>query len=54
MTLGIDKINGLLEEDREKGLYRCKRDMFIDPELFELEMKHIFEGNWIYLPHQGR
>jgi phenylpropionate dioxygenase-like ring-hydroxylating dioxygenase large terminal subunit len=20
-------------------------------ELFELEMKHIFEGNWIYLAH---
>jgi len=54
MTLGIDEINGLLEEDREKGLYRCKRDMFIDPELFELEMKHIFEGNWIYLAHDSQ
>lgn len=22
---------------------------FTDEEIFELEMKHIFEGNWIYL-----
>lgn len=54
MTLGIDKIDSLLEEAREKGLYRCKRDMFIDPALFELEMKHIFEGNWIYLAHESQ
>jgi len=25
--------------------------MFTDPDLFELEMKYIFEGNWIYLAH---
>lgn len=23
--------------------------MFTHPDLFELEMTHIFEGNWIYL-----
>ena len=30
------------------------RDIFTDPELFELEMKHIFEGNWIYLAHESQ
>ena len=54
MTLGLDYIDALLEEDREKGIYRCKRDMFTDPRLFELEMKHIFEGNWIYLAHESQ
>jgi hypothetical protein len=65
---GTDKINGgntmdthLMErldtaivEDKENGLYRCRRDVFTDPEWFELEMKHIFEGNWIYLAHESQ
>ncbi|WMR53088.1 hypothetical protein, partial [Pseudomonas aeruginosa] len=28
-------------QQRERGVYRCKREMFTDPRLFELEMKHI-------------
>jgi benzoate/toluate 1,2-dioxygenase alpha subunit len=54
MSVGPEYLNSLLEEDREKGLYRCKREMFTSPELFELEMKHIFEGNWIYLAHESQ
>jgi benzoate/toluate 1,2-dioxygenase subunit alpha len=50
----ITKIQSMMEEDQDKGLYRCRRDMFTDPELFELEMKHIFEGNWIYLAHESQ
>ncbi len=48
MSLGIDYLGSLLEEDKEKGIFRCKREMFTNPQLFDLEMKHIFEGNWIY------
>jgi benzoate/toluate 1,2-dioxygenase alpha subunit len=33
------------------GVYRVGHDIFTDPEIFELEMKHIFEGNWVYLTH---
>ena len=36
------------------GHYRCKRNIFTDPALFELEMKHIFEGNWIYMAHESQ
>ncbi len=43
-----------LVEDAAAGLYRCARNIFTDPELFELEMKHIFEGNWIYLAHESQ
>ncbi|MFK4754244.1 benzoate 1,2-dioxygenase large subunit [Oceanobacter antarcticus] len=50
----ITKIQSMMEEDKEQGLFRCRRDMFTDPELFELEMKHIFEGNWIYLAHESQ
>lgn len=30
-----------------------RRDIFTDEELFELELKHIFEGNWIYMAHES-
>ncbi|BFM05085.1 MULTISPECIES: benzoate 1,2-dioxygenase large subunit [Gammaproteobacteria] len=50
----IAKVGGLIETDEEKGLYRGRRDMFTDPELFELEMKYIFEGNWVYLAHESQ
>ena len=54
MSLGSDYLRSLLEEDPERGVYRCKREMFTDPRLFELEMKHIFEGNWVYLAHESQ
>ena len=53
MTTPLDditrKLDRALVEDPAQGIYRCNREIFIDPELFDLEMKHIFEGNWIYL-----
>jgi len=54
MSLGFDYLDSLLEEDKEKGVFRCKREMFTDPRLFDLEMKHIFEGNWLYLAHESQ
>ena len=38
-----------VQDDPVNGVYRVGRDIFTDPEIFELEMKHIFERNWIYL-----
>ncbi len=49
-----ERLDGILVDDHEKGLHRIKRTAFTDPELFELEMKHIFEGNWIYLAHESQ
>ena len=48
------KIDGAVLVDPEHGLYRGRREAFTDPELFELEMKYIFEGNWIYLAHESQ
>lgn len=48
------KIEDYIVEDAEKGDYRLHRSVFTDEELFELEMKHIFEGNWIYLAHESQ
>jgi benzoate/toluate 1,2-dioxygenase alpha subunit len=45
-------IDTALEDDVQTGHFRVARDIFTDPALFELEMKRIFEGNWIYLAHE--
>jgi len=47
-------VDTALEDDTASGTYRVGRDIFTDPTLFELEMKHIFEGNWIYLAHESQ
>ncbi|WP_140847096.1 Rieske 2Fe-2S domain-containing protein [Paracoccus sp. FO-3] len=43
-----------VQDDKEAGLYRCRRDIFTNEDLFALEMKHIFEGNWVYLAHESQ
>jgi benzoate/toluate 1,2-dioxygenase alpha subunit len=41
-------------DDSASGVHRVSRDIFTDPQIFELEMQHIFEGNWIYLAHESQ
>ena len=48
------KVDGAVSDHADTGTYRVRRDIFTDPELFELEMRHIFEGNWIYLAHESQ
>ncbi|CAO3440969.1 Rieske 2Fe-2S domain-containing protein [Azospirillum endophyticum] len=43
-----------VQDDKEAGVFRCRRDIFTNEDLFELEMKHIFEGNWVYLAHESQ
>lgn len=43
-----------LTKDDVEGRYAVDREVFTDPVLFELEMKHIFEGNWVYLAHESQ
>ena len=50
----MERVSTSVIEDKDRGLYRCRRDIFTDPELFEIEMKHIFEGNWVYLAHESQ
>ena len=50
----IERIDSSVVEDKERGVYRCRRDIFTDEALYELEMKHIFEGNWVYLAHESQ
>ncbi|CAM3959769.1 Rieske 2Fe-2S domain-containing protein [Flavobacterium sinopsychrotolerans] len=52
--LNKEYVESLLQHDVAKGLYRHNRESFTNPELFELEMKYIFENNWVYLAHESQ
>ncbi|MCO5785742.1 benzoate 1,2-dioxygenase large subunit [Pseudomonas sp. G11-1] len=58
MTRQLDqlekKIRGAVEVDPANGNYRCDRSIFTDQQLFDLEMKYIFEGNWVFLGHESQ
>ncbi|WP_385960845.1 Rieske 2Fe-2S domain-containing protein [Thauera sinica] len=56
MDIGLirEKLSGAVQEDPEKGLYRVRRSAFTDEDLFEFEMKHLFEGGWVYVAHESQ
>ncbi|VVD77001.1 Rieske 2Fe-2S domain-containing protein [Pandoraea terrigena] len=43
-----------VQDDKQAGVFRCRRDIFTNAALFDLEMKHIFESNWVYLAHESQ
>lgn len=50
----LEKLDQLLIENYETGEFKLHRSVFTDEDLFELEMKYIFEGNWIFLAHESQ
>ena len=40
--------------DKPGETFRVHRSIYTDPEIFELEMKYIFESNWIYVAHESQ
>jgi benzoate/toluate 1,2-dioxygenase alpha subunit len=51
--LGRD-VQDYIVDRPETGEFTVDRTLFSDPELFELEMKYIFEGTWVYLAHESQ
>lgn len=48
------KVQSWLSKDAEQGKYQIDREAFTDPAVFDLEMKHIFERNWVFLAHESQ
>ena len=53
-TINKEKLAAMVIDDPATGQYKYKRAIFTDEELFELEMKHIWEGNWVFLAHESQ
>ncbi len=45
----VDRLHSLVLDDRQGTDFRVHRDVFRDPEVFEWEMRYIFEGTWVFL-----
>jgi len=41
-----------LRDDPAAGVFDVHRDVYRDPALFELEMRHVFERHWVFLAHE--
>ena len=48
-VLTRDTVRGLIDDRPDDGVFRVHRRVFTDPAVFELEMKHLFEGGWVFL-----
>jgi len=47
--MDAERLRSLVDDRVAEGAFSVHRDVFRDPEIFELEMKHIFEGTWVFL-----
>ncbi len=43
------RLKDLIDDRPDDGVFQVSRTMFSDPDLFALEMEHIFEGGWVFL-----
>ncbi|MFA5963347.1 MAG: aromatic ring-hydroxylating dioxygenase subunit alpha [Sphingomonas sp.] len=39
----------LIDDRIAEGIFRVDRAIFRDPEIFDLEMRHVFEAGWVFL-----
>lgn len=47
-------IDRLVVDQPEEGLFKVHRDVFTSPEIFDLEMRHIFEAGWVFVAYEGQ
>ena len=48
-TLTRAELAGLIDDRASDGVFRINRRIFTDQQIFELEMKHLFESGWVFL-----
>lgn len=44
----------LIVDAPDEGRFDIARRLFADPEVFEQEMTHIYENNWVFLAHESQ
>src|SRR3979490_1726828 len=52
--MDLEDIKLYVDDRPEEGAFRVHRDLFADPELFELEQKYIFERTWAFLAFESQ
>ena len=49
-----DRLSGMLIAQPETGDYRINREVYTNPQIFDLEMQHIFGANWTFVAHESQ
>lgn len=49
-----EELQDLILDRPQDGVFGVSRRLFTDAQLFELELKNIFEGHWVYLAHESQ
>ena len=47
-------IAALIDDRVGEGVFRVRKAIYTDPALYDLEVKRIFEGDWIFLCHESQ
>src|SRR5208282_2872539 len=47
-------VAALVDDQPDRGVFRVDRAVYLDPQVFEAEMAHCFEGGWVYLAHDSQ
>jgi hypothetical protein len=45
----LHAIAGLVDDRPAEHIFQINRRAFVDPEVYEAEMKHIFEATWVFV-----
>jgi benzoate/toluate 1,2-dioxygenase subunit alpha len=48
------EIQALVDDRAAEGWFSVHKRAFTDPDLFDLEMRHVFEGGWLFLGHASQ
>jgi phenylpropionate dioxygenase-like ring-hydroxylating dioxygenase large terminal subunit len=52
--MDLNNIKNYIDDRPGDGVFRVHKDVYSDPQLFELEMKYIFERTWSFLGHESQ
>jgi len=52
--MDLNSIKNYIDDRPADGVFRVRKDIYYDPELFELEMKYIFERTWSFIGHESQ
>jgi benzoate/toluate 1,2-dioxygenase subunit alpha len=48
------RVNGMIDDRPEENIFRVDRDIYLDKDIFEAELRTIFEADWIFLCHESQ
>ena len=48
------RVTDMIDDRPDEGFFRVDRDIYLDPDVFEAELKAIFESDWIFLCHESQ